>query len=309
MRYIELIDRLQAVKVLVIGDVMLDSWYFGRSYRTTNEWGDSHPIIDVESTTSQLGGAANAARACRSLGCDVRLIGVIGSDFWGGVSEKLCVAEGIDHCFFVDDRCTTVKIRVLAGECEPLRIDQEVRAPIPLSLENNIIDQLLPSMVEADIVLVSDYHKGTLTPGLLREIFRQGTRTLVDPKGHDFRPYKGASVIKTNRAELEGSKLTYQNIHDQTNSFIVQTLGAKGLEVWEPFNGIMNYGPIDVPVVDAIGAGDVVLATLGCSVASGLTLQEAGKLANLAGAASVRKRGTNGVGKQELIEVANQCGI
>ena len=300
------IGRLKDVKVLVVGDIMLDVWCYTKSFRKTKEFGREDPIHDIERTEYLLGGAGNVARACWDLGSRVSILGLVGDDQDGRHVETL-LSILLSHNIIVDKtRPTTKKMRVIDEELQSQRFDWESREPIREDLEKLVIARIGEIISRFDVVLISDYHKGLLTDKILQSLLTRNALTIVDPKGQDFKRYYGASIIKANQAELKPNYRAPE-LHKDTGATVVTTKGAEGMEFFNPITDTVRFKPFDVKVVDAIGAGDVTLAALGVALASKLTILEAVAIANLAASTSVTKRGAQGVTKEEMLKVATLC--
>src|SRR3954452_21285652 len=208
---IELVQNLGQPRVLVVGDVMLDRYVWGDAERISQE----APVIllRADRREERLGGASSVATLLRALGAKVSLVGVVGTDHDGGRIRQMLTDLGIDHegVIGTDGRPSTVKERYIgrAQHRHPqqmIRVDYEVRDPVPAALEEELCRAVTQQLRKADIVLISDYDKGVCTPGLLAAAINGaealGLRTLADPiRGKDYRKYHGCSAITPNRLE------------------------------------------------------------------------------------------------------------
>ncbi len=294
--------------MLVVGDVMLDRYWFGDVTRVSPE--APVPVVRFRNQEERLGGAANVANNCAALGARTRLLSVTGADEAGDRLEKMVKEAGIQANLYRDPKTpTTVKLRVLSKQ-QLLRIDFET-APSGEALASKLADfrAALPS---CDVVILSDYGKGGLAHiakmiGLARAA---GKRVLVDPKGDDWSRYKGAHVITPNRQELAdvvGSWKTEADLERRVRRLRAQ-LGLDALLLTRGHEGMSLYSkkkPVHVraearEVFDVSGAGDTVIAALATMLASGVRLEQAMRIANRAGGIKVAKLGTAVVTRKEL---------
>jgi rfaE bifunctional protein kinase chain/domain len=296
--------------VLVVGDVMLDRYWFGDVSRISPE--APVPVVLHRREETKAGGAANVARNCAALGARTQLVSVVGDDPEGIRLEEILVESGVKVNFKRDRSIqTTQKLRVIGGRQQQLlRIDFET-PPSGEVLASKLTDfrAALPS---CDVVILSDYGKGGLAHiakmiGMARAA---GKRVLVDPKGDDWSRYKGADVVTPNRAELAdvvGSWSTEGDLERRVRKLRTQ-LGLEALLLTRGHEGMTLYSkkrPVHVKaeareVFDVSGAGDTVIATLGTMLAAGLRLEQAMRIANRAGGIKVAKLGTAVVTRKEL---------
>src|SRR5215472_18330174 len=188
--------------ILVVGDIMCDTYLWGKVSRISTE--APVPIFESAERRHVLGGAANVAANLRALGCEVRLLGVIGSDAAGQCVRELLQQRGIADTWLVEDvtRPTTEKTRLIAHQQHVLRLDRESRTPLASSLVTQILQRGAALMADVDGVVCSDYQKGVCTGALLEPLFAYaraaGRPIMVDPKAHDFALYRGATVLTPN---------------------------------------------------------------------------------------------------------------
>ena len=284
--------------ILVIGDLMLDHYIFGAASRLSPE--APVPIVNVNKETKIIGGAANVASNLIDLGAKVQLAGLIGDDIPGEEIKALLAAKNIDTSLIIKDqsRITTVKTRIIAGNHQIVRIDNEDNHDILPDLETRFINSLSEYIEHADLVILSDYNKGLLTHSLSLKIIHLcntlNKRVIVDPKGLDYSKYHGAFIIKPNRKELaEASKTerisTEESLIKAANvilnatdaSYLIVTLSEAGIAIISK-NNCKVIPVVATEVYDVTGAGDTVIATLTYCLALGFNIEEASTVANYA---------------------------
>jgi len=200
------VDRLKQARILCVGDVMLDHYVYGQVERVSPE--APIPILRVGHETHTPGGAGNVLRNLQALGAQTCFVSVIGNDAAGRELNRLIAEPGNvePHILVEAGRVTTVKTRYIAATQQMLRADWEMAAPATADIEQRLIDTILPQLERADIVLLSDYAKGVLAEGVAAAVIAAtraaGKAVVVDPKGTDYAPYRGATVLKPNRREL-----------------------------------------------------------------------------------------------------------
>lgn len=302
-------DAVKKVNVLVIGDIMLDRYWFGEVERISPE--APVPVVRVAHREDRLGGAANVARNIVALGARATLIGVVGDDEAGRQVRSLLDSEGIAQSL-VDDPAlhTTLKMRVLGRQQQLLRIDFE-ETPGADSL-TRIQDDMQKLLATHSMIVLSDYAKGTLArvESLIQAAREQGVPILVDPKGHMYKRYSGATIITPNRAEMQEAVGRWQNEDElaERAQKLRTELGLEALLVTRSEQGMTLFceqGRHHIEaqaqeVFDVSGAGDTVLATLAVMRAAGLPWFEAVDWANRAGGIVVGKLGTSVVLAGEL---------
>ncbi|HEV2431312.1 MAG TPA: D-glycero-beta-D-manno-heptose-7-phosphate kinase [Burkholderiales bacterium] len=296
-------------RVLVVGDVMLDRYWFGDVSRISPE--APVPVVLIRDEDQRLGGAANVAWNCKELGARTRLLSVVGRDEPGQALEKLLKARRIDASLHRDrGLSTTQKLRVIGRRQQLLRIDFErppSREVLALKLEE--FKRALP---DCDVVLLSDYGKGGLAHivEMIRAARRAGKRVLVDPKGDDYSRYKGASIITPNLAELREVVGTWKDEKDLKSraQALREKLGLEALLLTRGEDGMTLFAKKRATTIkaearevfDVTGAGDTVIATLAVILATGAKLVAAVRLANRAAGIVVGKLGTAAVRHEEL---------
>lgn len=300
-------------QVLVIGDVMLDRYWFGDVDRISPE--APVPIVRVQSSDERLGGAANVARNVMALGAKSMLMGVVGNDEAGRIVHELIRECGIsDHVFDDPQAKTTVKLRVLGRQQQLLRADFESVPDHELLVEKlDLFKAVLPS---AHAVVLSDYGKGGLThiSEMIQLARERGILTLVDPKGDDYARYRGATLLTPNRSEFAQVVGRWKSEDEMTLkahtlrrslqlSHLLVTRSEEGMSLYSEDNGRPKETHIAAQareVFDVSGAGDTVIATLAVSLGCGMDMEQAVALANRAGGIVVSKLGTATVSAEEL---------
>lgn len=303
-------------RILVVGDVILDRYLWGRSTRVSPE--APVLVVDVEREEFRLGGAANVAHNVASLGATPVLFGVCGSDVASRSLETLLRERGVEpEAGLVADRGrrTTVKTRIIAHHQQVLRADEETREPLADSARLWLTERILAALPTADAVILSDYGKGVLSPPLLDtllpELSRRGVPTAVDPKEEQFFRYRGVTVITPNAneaAEAWGKRLRNEAELVEAGFGLREKLGARSVLITRGEDGMSLFdedGHTHIPtkareVYDVTGAGDTVVATIGAALAAKTPLAEACALANHAAGLVVAHLGTATATAEEL---------
>ena len=302
-------QQLQQASVLVVGDVMLDRYWYGNVERISPE--APVPVVRITREEERQGGAANVAYNVVSLGAKASLLRVVGDDEASRKLEALVAGTGIETHFGRDpDLKTTVKLRIIGRQQQLLRLD----------FENTPKTELLASQTasfarllkEHRVVLFSDYGKGGLAhvSDMIAQARALGKPIFIDPKGSDFSRYREATVITPNRAELQqviGPWLTEAELQDKCQNLrqkleleaILLTRSEEGMTLFDA-QGAEHVSAQARDVFDVTGAGDTVIATLATAVAAGLSLRQALPLSNRAGGLVVGKFGTAALSYEEL---------
>jgi D-beta-D-heptose 7-phosphate kinase/D-beta-D-heptose 1-phosphate adenosyltransferase len=320
---IDLVQNLGQPHVLVVGDVMLDRYVWGNTERISQE----APVIllHADKREERLGGASSVATMLRALGARVALVGVVGADFDAGRIRQLLTDLHINHEGVVTDadRPSSVKERYIgrAQHRHPqqmLRVDYEVRTPVPGPVEKRLGQVLANQVRQADIVLISDYDKGVCTPGLLAGAIAgaraRGLRVLADPiRGENYAKYRGCSAMTPNR--LEAGLATDRTLHDTVQALAagaqlqeqldleaaIVTLDKDGMALVHRDGRRQVFPTRPRQVYDITGAGDMVLSVLGMALAAGADYDAAIRLANIAGGLEVEKIGVATVSRDEIL--------
>ena len=306
---LKLLPDLSKARLLVVGDVMLDRYWFGEVSRISPE--APVPVVKIERTEERPGGAANVARNATALGARATLLSVVGDDEAGVRLRELLEAEHVVASLHRDPNIpTTVKLRVIGRNQQLLRVDFET-PPTREVLADKLADfQML--LMECDVLVLSDYDKGGLTHiAQMIELARAAKKIiLVDPKGDDYSRYYGASIITPNRGELREVVGRWKDEDDMSAraQALRRELGAEALLVTRSEEGMSLYRESGVlheaaraqELADVTGAGDTVIAALAVMLASGAALPEAMHVANRAAGIVVGKLGTAVVHLEEL---------
>jgi D-beta-D-heptose 7-phosphate kinase/D-beta-D-heptose 1-phosphate adenosyltransferase len=313
------LSDLSKQTILCIGDVMLDEFIYGDVSRISPE--APAPVIAVAREHVIVGGAGNVARNIASLGARCHFVGVIGDDL-AGKTLKASFGEAqrkiVPHLVVDSSRPTTRKLRFVSEHHSThlLRADWEKANPVSPKVEAALIKQALAAMPRAGAVVISDYAKGVLTPRVVRAVIDRARKlkkpVIVDPKGHDYSIYRGATVITPNRKELADSTRmavgTSEELETAAES-LSRLVGARAVLVTLSEHGMMlhvrNAEPVHVPaysvkVLDVSGAGDTVVAVLASMLAMGADFESAVRAANASAAVVVGKQGTATVSAAEL---------
>jgi len=297
------------VNVLVVGDLMLDRYWFGEVERISPE--APVPVVRVARREDRLGGAANVARNIVALGARATLAGVVGDDEAGRQMQRLAIGEGINARLVRDAALpTTLKMRVMGRQQQLLRVDFE-ETPAAASLDSLHADVVAQIGVH-DMVVLSDYAKGALArvEAIIQAARAAGVPVLVDPKGHAYRRYAGATIITPNRAEMTeavGRWSSEAELEERAQRLrgqlqleaLLVTRSEQGMTLFTG-QGRQHIEAQAHEVFDVSGAGDSVLAALAVTRAAGLPWIDAVKWANRAGGVVVGKLGTSVVTAGEL---------
>ena len=308
----ELLKRLKDIKVLVVGDVILDRYLRGRVERISPE--APVPIVEVEEEELRLGGAGNVASNLVALGVETYITGVVGEDSSGERLIELLKEKGIESRLFKDERPTTEKIRVVSMSQQLLRIDREDRRKVGGSALKHIREVILEN--DYDGVIVSDYAKGVVTHRVMEDIRDREVFYAIDPRPVNRQLYSGASLMTPNEKELramtdplgeEGvetlGKVLKKELELET---LVVTRGAKGMTLFG--EEVRSFPARAREVYDVTGAGDTVIASLTAFHLAGATWEEACELANVCAGIVVGEFGTASVTPEELLRELDEKG-
>jgi D-beta-D-heptose 7-phosphate kinase/D-beta-D-heptose 1-phosphate adenosyltransferase len=318
----ELIARFSEVKILIIGDVMLDRYWWGSVSRISPE--APVPVVQLEKTSLVPGGAANVAVNIASLGANPRLIGVIGNDAEGKYLSSTLAKSNIssDLLLALEDRPTTVKTRIVAHNQHVVRIDNEKTNFLPSEQEESLWRTIESELDETDLILISDYAKGLLSRNLLLRLITKAKENdkyiLVDPKGKDYTKYAGATLLTPNRREArEACNLEeHQPVDEITiaGETLISQLGLEALLITQGEHGMTLFQRAEKPVhfqtkartvYDVTGAGDTVIAALAVALAAGASLLQAAELSNISAGLVVEEVGTTTINREKLLEALN----
>jgi rfaE bifunctional protein kinase chain/domain len=300
---------LDAVRLLVVGDVMLDRYWFGDVSRISPE--APVPVVRIEKREARLGGAANVARNAAALGAHCGLLGVVGNDEAGDQVEEILQESSI-HSYLKRDEAisTIIKLRVIGRQQQMVRIDFE-EAPSETTLRDKLT-QFKAILPDYGVIIFSDYNKGSLVnvAEMIRMARAAGKTVMVDPKGDDFTPYRGATMLTPNKSELKrivGSWKTEEQLTEKAQRLreelelevLLLTRSEEGMSLYTA-DEVLHVHADAREVFDVSGAGDTVIATMAAMLGAGAPLAEALATANRAGGIVVGKLGTATVTRDEL---------
>jgi len=315
---LEHVDRFPQAKVLVIGDIILDEYVWGRVSRISPE--APVPIVEVGHESKSLGGAANVAHNLAALGAGPLLCGVVGTDRMGRrlIRELEQLGLGTEGIVVEDDRPTSVKTRVVAHHQHVVRFDRETREPLTAVAFQQIFDFIEKQIGRVDVVIVADYGKGVVSAPLMKRLrslvdaTRGRVKIAVDPKTDNFEYYREVDVITPNHHEA-GIFCRFDIVDDETliragRQMIAQldcrsvliTRGKLGMVLFENGMDITSIPTSAQQVFDVTGAGDTVIGTVSLGLATGLDLRSAAILSNLAAGIVVGEVGTSTVRAEAL---------
>ncbi|MCS6790548.1 MAG: PfkB family carbohydrate kinase [Bacteroidia bacterium] len=318
----------EGVKIVVVGDIMLDRYLYGKVQRISPE--APVPVLELEKEENRLGGAANVALNLRSLGVQVALAGIIGEDAPAALLQEEAERQGIDSYGLVRDpsRPTTLKTRLIAQSHHLLRVDREKRDyPTPPIQEAFFLKLKTLILHRPNAIILEDYDKGTLSPELTQEIIHlaqlQHIPVLVDPKKAHFWHYGGSTLFKPNLRELSEalqtplSEAPISQIDEaiqvlrrrMPHIYTVVTLGERGMLAYGEQEGFIYVPAHYRNIVDVSGAGDTVISVLALALAVGMPLGQAAALANLAGGMVCEYVGVVPLPRDRWIEQAKNLGL
>lgn len=316
----QLLAEMQGRRIAVVGDLMLDCYLHGPLERISPE--APVPVFEIDREEFKLGGAANVAACLTALGAQVKLAGIVGDDSQGHrlLREARNLSIDVDATLIDSNRPTTCKTRVVARNQQVLRLDRERRDPLCKSDELQFLTQVAELVRWADAIILSDYAKGVLTSGVCTSVIRtaMGKPVIVDPKKLPWHHYRGATVLKPNRAEAEQFAQTRAEDHHEATrvaeriaesldiAHVMITRGASGMTLVSRDGATLNSTSQHIPaarreLVDVTGAGDVVAATLASAMAAGADFSDAAWLANAAAGVKVGKFGAASVTPREIL--------
>ncbi len=314
----ELKNKFKGKKVAVIGDLMLDCYFWGDVKRISPE--APVPVLELDNEFYRFGGAANVALNIIKLGATPIPIGVVGNDANSDIFKKLMGESGITNEGIIIDetRPTTIKTRVIAGTQHIVRIDRESKKYINKETEEKIIEYFLNKVTDFDGLILQDYNKGVLTPSLIKRIGEiaknYGKIITVDPKFNNFYEYTNSTVFKPNRKEAidaTGLPITNKEELKKVGEFLLEKLNAKYILITLGEGGSVLFEkgkePKQTPtkarkVRDVSGAGDTVISTLTVALVAGAEIDEAVYLANYAGGLVCEEVGIIPIEVDKLIE-------
>jgi D-glycero-beta-D-manno-heptose-7-phosphate kinase len=313
----KLLKAFNRSRVLVIGDLMLDEFVWGKVNRISPE--APVPVVWVQSDSVMPGGASNVANNISSLGGHVQIAGVIGKDRWGNIllNELASRKIGVSAVLCDESRPTTVKTRVIAHHQQVVRVDREEKGSLSSAIVSRLISSIKKQIASVDAVVIEDYGKGVISRLLLEEIVplaRAKKKIItVDPKEDHFDLYEGVTAITPNRQEAGGAVSmeieSEKDVIDAGERLIARlscdgvliTMGEDGMCLLEKSGRITRIPTVAQEVYDVAGAGDTVIAAFTLALASGASMPEAAVIANTAGGIVVGKLGVATASQKELL--------
>ena len=310
------IKKFSGIKVLVVGDVMLDRYWWGSVKRISPE--APVPVVNLENKSLAAGGAANVAANIAGLGAKPYLISVIGQDEEAILFEKVLSSINVaaDYLVNVEKRQTTTKTRIVAHNQQIVRIDLENTKPLDDSSEKKVINLVEKIIDNVDVIVVSDYAKGVVSKKIVSRLISKANRLkkpiLIDPKGRDYSKYKGATLLTPNKQEAAAAcnlETDGQDLVEKAGNGLMKTLdadavlitqGEKGMTLFERDKFPYHLETLARNVYDVTGAGDTVIAGLGVAVGAGADLATAAEIANIAAGLVVEEVGTTAVKIDDL---------
>ena len=312
------LNNIKTKKILVIGDIMLDKYFFGEATRLSPE--APIPILHKKRETVVLGGAANVARNLVRANQNVWIMSVIGKDEEGKQLKAILEENKINTELLITDntRVTTVKTRMIGpNNAQMLRLDVEDTTPISEEISNTMIKKFEEKVKDFDIILISDYKKGVLsienTSKLIEIANKFSKKTLIDTKEPSYAKYKNAFLIKPNKTELQNlTKMSVNNdeeivkagqeLRKQTNAkYVLATRGKEGMTLIGE-NNFQHIRGVSKEVYDVSGAGDTVISYLAVGLANNFDIADTARLSNIASSIEVSKMGTYAVSIEEIKE-------
>ena len=320
-RITALIEAMHGRRIVVVGDVMLDRYLIGDTDRLSPE--APVPVVTVRTSRSALGGAANVAANIAAVGGTALLAGAIGDDEHGTLIRTELAAKHLDDRYLVTvaDRPTTTKTRVVTRGQQVVRIDEEQDGPLASNDLARLWAVIDATMASADALVLEDYNKGALAPALIHDAIaaarRRGVPVVVDPKFRHFFEYRGATVFKPNRRELEAALGAGVDFTLDPHSLVAArerlgvdnllvTLGSDGMAL-VTLDGTRSQVPSRArEVFDVSGAGDTVTAWVATALAAGASVPEAAYLGNFAAGLEVAKAGVATVSPAEVLAMFDE---
>jgi rfaE bifunctional protein, domain I len=318
-RLAELLDRARAMRIAVVGDAMLDVYLTGDVERISPE--APVPVVRVRERKHALGGAANVAQNVVAIGAHCDFVGAIGDDTGGATLMEMLQAIGEEGRSLVRvERPTTQKTRIVARSQQLVRVDEEEDADLVGAEIEMVLEAVRIALASADAVVLEDYNKGVLVPAVIREAIERaaerGIPVVVDPKFRNFFSYRGATMFKPNRRELEAAlgaavdvdhpdavPATLQRLGVE---HILLTLGDRGMALFSAGGEVVRVPTVAREVYDVVGAGDTVTAYLATMLAAGASAREAAEIANVAAGIEVGKLGAATVSAAEVVAYVDQ---
>lgn len=314
-RLVSLLDTARQRRIAILGDAMVDVYLRGDVDRISPE--APVPVVRVRERKMALGGAANVAQNVAAIGAACDLVAAVGDDRGGELLREMLSPIGADARSLVQvDRCTTIKTRVLARAQQLVRFDEEEDVDLSGADVERLLEAAERAIGEADALVMEDYNKGVLVPRVIEQSVRLARARqlpiVVDPKYRNFFSYRGATVFKPNRRELEsalGAAVDLEHPDSLPETFrrlgvenLLLTLGERGMALISSNGDVSRVPTTAREVYDVVGAGDTVTAYLATMLAAGATVREAAEVANFAAGVEVGKLGAATVSPEELLD-------
>jgi rfaE bifunctional protein kinase chain/domain len=311
-----IIEKFQNKKIVVLGDLMLDRYFWGKVTRVSPE--APVPVVDIQRETYHMGGAANVASNLKSLGVNAYLCGLVGNDSYGEKFNELAQESGINvkGLYLDSDRPTTVKTRVFGNNQQIVRLDTESKKTVSNKAERHILNTM-EEIEGIDAIIFSDYNKGCLSEIVIREIITQARNRdipiFVDPKFTNFFEYNNVTLVKPNKKEAEEALNLKFNDVDSINKAgkqllkklnvenVLLTLGADGMVLFEKNGNITSIPTKARSVADVSGAGDTAIASFAATYVATVDVKLASQIANISSGIVCEKPGIVSITKEELI--------
>jgi len=313
-RLASLFEAARGKHIVVVGDAMLDVYLRGDVDRISPE--APVPVVRVRERKAALGGAANVAQNVVALGARCELVAMVGKDRAGGQVSEFLSLLGVDNATLVmSDRRTTTKTRILARNQQVIRFDEEDDDDVSAAELSALTGVVTRAIESADALILEDYNKGVLVPAIIERAIaaanQRGIPVIVDPKYRNFFAYRGATIFKPNRRELESALGATMDI-DHPDALpgtlarlgaehLLLTLGEAGMALFSADGSVYRVPTMAREVYDVSGAGDTVTATLAVLMAAGATAKEAASVANFAAGIEVGKLGAATVSPEEVL--------
>jgi len=312
----EFLKNSSNVNVLIVGDVMLDRYWWGSVSRISPE--APVPVVNLDDISVIPGGAANVTANIAGLGAKAFLVGAVGDDGEAGLISEALKSKNVSTEYLVksSERRTTVKTRIIAHNQQVVRVDQETKVDLNPEDEDKVWNLIKSLFSQIQIIIISDYGKGTVTTNILSRLITKTDKDniiiFVDPKGKDYLKYKGVTILTPNRYEIvEACKLER---HDQSAienagrrliseiglKYLLVTQGEEGMTLFQKDKETVHLPVESRKVYDVTGAGDTVIACMAVAVGCGVDFTEAARFANRAAGLVVGQVGTTAISLEML---------
>ncbi|HSK70146.1 MAG TPA: D-glycero-beta-D-manno-heptose-7-phosphate kinase [Pyrinomonadaceae bacterium] len=315
-KLLSIINNFPKVKVLIVGDVMLDRYWWGSVRRISPE--APVPVVNLQKTSLAAGGAANVAANVAGLGAEPILVGAIGEDEEAALFSRVLEEANVsgENLVRLKNRSTTIKTRIVAHSQHVVRIDQEHAQNLDFEEENLVWNKIEEVFEKVSVIVLSDYAKGILTENLISRLISKGKENkkliLVDPKGKNYKKYRGATILTPNKkeaAQASGLEENGQDLVEKAGKLLLEenelealliTQGEEGMTLFQKNQNPLHLTALARKVYDVTGAGDTVIAGLGVAAGAEASLAEAAEIANIAAGLVVEEIGTTVINAKKL---------